>query len=90
MSNLDNINAESVPIQDFPQVSTYVDENVNDVISILSQDEASNVDGLQLRLNAAKIKELKEEKDHKTKELDLARLRGGGGTPQEMDKRVKR
>ena len=48
-SNLDEINSENIPMENLPKTATDVEENVNDVISILSQNEASDVDGLPFR-----------------------------------------
>ena len=49
VSNLDEINSENIPMENLPKAATEVVSNVNDVISILWQDEASQTDGLPLR-----------------------------------------
>ena len=47
-SNLDEIIAENIPMQDLPQVATNVERDVHKTISVL-RDEASQTDGLSLQ-----------------------------------------
>ena len=47
--NLDEISVETIPLQDLPKAATDVERDVEEIASILGQDEASNFDGLPMR-----------------------------------------
>ena len=47
--NLDEINVENIPMLNLPKAATDVERDVEEIIYIISLDEAMNVDGLPMR-----------------------------------------
>ena len=97
-ASLDEINPETTPAQDLSKTTAYVHE----IIETISQETQTDIQYIRelggldkamqtivgaRNLNTAKMIELKEEKEQKSNELRLARLRED--TPQEIDKLEK-